>query len=104
VSNGSEHIRERPTITTEREANALRHGAVVLDRNGDAFQKVGETGWEMTGTSGRWSASWIAFPAFVLFAKPPYEDELAALATDAAQTLAELAERQAAPNGLEGVL
>lgn len=55
------------TITTEAQATALCHGAIIRDRNGDAFQKHGETGWDMAGESGRWGPTWIAYPATVLY-------------------------------------
>lgn len=58
-------------ITTESQADALPHGAIIRDNMGDAMQKKGDHGWEMTGEAGRWGPSWIAFPATVLFSPEP---------------------------------
>ncbi|WP_223690094.1 hypothetical protein [Leifsonia poae] len=54
-------------VTTEQEAAGLPLGAVVRDGMGDIFQKVSDTGFEMTGVGGRWGPSWIAYPAVVLW-------------------------------------
>ena len=55
------------SITTEAQANALGYGSIIRDKNGDALQKVSERGWHITGETGRWGPTWIAYPATVLW-------------------------------------
>lgn len=65
-------------VHTEAEADALPVGSIIRDNMHDARVKVTERGWEQSGERGKWSASWIAFPARVLFVPRDYDAALAA--------------------------
>jgi len=62
--------KELPTISTQAEADALAAGAIIVDKQGDAFQKRADMRWGMVGEFGGWSPSWIVYPATLLWVTP----------------------------------
>lgn len=60
-------------ITNEAEANTADVGTVIRDSMRDVFEKVSDTGWQMTGVDGKWGPTWIAYPAAVLIPDPDGE-------------------------------
>ena len=54
-------------VGSESQMEALPIRTVVRDRNGDVFEKVAERGVEMTGQTGKWGLSWIAYPAQIIY-------------------------------------
>lgn len=65
-------------VHSEEEANALPDGSILRDNMNDARVKVGPRAWEQSGAAGKWSASWIAFPARVIYVPRDYDAALAA--------------------------
>lgn len=65
-------------VHSEAEANALPDGSIIRDNMNDARVKVGPRAWEQSGVSGKWSASWIAFPARIIYVPRDYDAALAA--------------------------
>jgi len=65
-------------VHTEAEANALPDQSIIRDNMGDARVKVGPHAWEQSGERGKWSESWIAFPARVIYVPRDYDAALAA--------------------------
>ncbi|WP_295792034.1 hypothetical protein [uncultured Microbacterium sp.] len=65
-------------VHTEAEADALPVGSIIRDNMHDARVKVTERAWEQSGERGKWTASWIAFPARVIYVPRDYDAALAA--------------------------